>query len=126
MRIFSIFLGLTFIVLFFLGIIGVGLNGAFKAGLLDINNNIPLSVALLFFISLSVLQMLFFKRTDMSYISGIIIGLGIATLLTNFTSAIGLSIIMYASGFKMQSHNKVKNENASEAGTDAQKDARPF
>ena len=49
-------------------------------------------------------------------------------LLTHYPIKYFLAAIIFylVSGYSKYLPNKVKNENASEAGTDAQKDARPF
>ena len=53
-------------------------------------------------------------------LSSFLVSLGAVLLLHVFTTCIGFEL---RKGSKL---NKIKNENASSAGTDAQKDARPF
>ena len=96
MRIFQIALGLIIVILFFSGIFGFGLNSVLKKGLVEINENVPLSIVVLFFVIWSLIQMIFFKDVAREYLGGIIVGLGIACLLT---SSLGFGIIFYAASF---------------------------
>ena len=104
MRISVLLLGLLIVVALFSGVIGFGLDSIFKKGLVDIHENFQLSIAILFFVSCSLIQMLFYKNIGHEYIAGIIVGLGIASFLTGFTSSLGIAIILYAGSF-----NSLKN-----------------
>ena len=105
MRIIQILLGLMIVVILTSGIFGIGLDSVLKKGVIQVNQNIPLSVATLFFVTWSLVQMIFFKDTAREYLGGIIVGLGIALLLT---STLGIGVICYAATFI--SENKYEKE----------------
>ena len=124
---FSLVLGLFIVIIFIAGITEIDLNGFLDKNISDIKNNFALSIAILVFVSYSIVSIIFFEDS-LAYLSGIITGLGIATFLTGFEYSLGFVVLFYGTLLKSNSetHNKIKNENASKAGTDAPKDARPF
>ena len=124
---FSLILGFFILIVFTAGITGIGLNGFLEKNISDIENNFAISLAILIFVSYSIVEILFFKNS-LVYLSGVITGLGIATFLIGFEYSLGFVVIFYGTQLRSgcETHNKVKNVNVSETDKDAQKDARPF
>ena len=102
MHLLQLLLGLIIAISFFSGVLGFGLDSPFTKGLIEINENISLSAAILFFIIWSLIQMIFFKDSAREYLGGILVGLGIAFLLT---TSLGFGIIFYAASFVAENKN---------------------
>ncbi len=110
MRRYSFCLGLLFIILFSSALAGFDLNGILDKTLSDIQNNAPLSIAILIVLILSLItQVVSVDQTN--YASGCIAGLGLATLLTGFEGSIGLVLILYSIMIK-KTVNSYKVEHA--------------
>ena len=120
---FSLIFGFFILIIFLVGITGINLNGYLEKSLSDVKNNFALSIAIVVFVSYSILAIIFLKDS-LIYLSGVITGLGIATFLTGFEYSLGFVVIFYGTRLRYdnETHNKVKNE----ADKDALKDVRPF
>ena len=127
MRVISFIVGLIVIMFFSSALCGIEWGGYKESSMLDIRNNIPLSTAILL-LSIMLLITLLYRKYSVDFIAGTLCGLAGATFFVGFETDVGFAVIFYAILCKSTfgTHNKFKNEDASEAVTDAQKDARPF
>ena len=110
MKIYTLILGLFILLVFISGVTGFSLNGFLEKNISDIQNNLPLSIAILVFVFISMIVMLFFKE-PVTYIARIIAGFGIATYLTGFNYSLGAAVLLYSTLLKVyeEKHNKFKN-----------------
>ena len=110
MKIYTLILGFFILLVFTSGVAGFSLNGFLENNISDIQNNLPLSIAILIFVFASMIFVLFFKE-PITYIAGIIAGLGIATYLTGFDYSLGSAVLIYSTLLKIfeEKYNKFKN-----------------
>ena len=107
MKIYTLILGFFILLVFTSGVAGFSLNGFLENNISDIQNNLPLSIAILIFVFFSMIFVLFFKES-ITYIAGIIAGLGIATYLTGFDYSLGSAVLIYSTLLKIfeEKYNK--------------------